>query len=277
MNLSKSVERFTLEELTDPYGVGSPMYGHLSVFEDEKSSGVATRRRIIETLPTYTMYSTGCVSHSGTVYIVGDSNFDYHKGAVVRVKYPAIPCDAEFKIASILQILTNTVTTRVSYISISQDKNAVADSETSFATTMYTAFMPSFESIGKRDILISGSLYFRVKSDPWVDGAGFKNVSAVLLSSPLTSLTFTRISGYDPITDTIVNGAAYPNTPVFIEDAYYSYENNSERYQQLKPGDKNITIKPSVTPKSGDIIGSYKALTIDSLTDGTFSCHCRKV
>ena len=52
MNLSKAVERFTLETLSDPYGVGGTIKGHLSVFDDEKSSGPTSRRRIIETLPT---------------------------------------------------------------------------------------------------------------------------------------------------------------------------------------------------------------------------------
>ena len=276
MNLANSVKRFTLESFTDPYGVGAAILGHLSVFDDEKSSGTSTRRRVLETLASYTMFSTNCVAHNGVNYIVGKPNYDYHKGAVVRVKYPIIPCDYQYKVASILQILTNTAPSTVIYAFLDQTKNAVADSETSFAVTTLTAFFQSLESVSKGKILFTGSVYYRVKSDPYIDGAGFLNAEVLLLSTTVQTVTFTQISGYNPTTDTITNGTSYPNTKVFVEDAYYSYEHNSERYSQLKPGDKNITFKPVVTPKTGDIIGSYKVLTVDTLADGSYSCHCRK-
>lgn len=277
MNLSKAVERFTLETLSDPYGVGGTIKGHLSVFDGEKSSGPTSRRRTIETLPTYTMFSTNCVSHAAGVFIVGAPSYDFHKGTVVRAKYTAIPCDDQFKIASINQILTDTVTTRVSYISIDQYKSSVADSETSYAVTEYTAYMPDLESIGKGNVLITGSTYYKVKSDPWIDGAGFKNVSVILLTSPLRTSVFTQTSGFNPVTETMVAGTTYTSTKMFVEDAYYCYEHTSERYSQLEPGDKNITFKPSVVPKAGDIVDVYKILTVDAVSDGTYSCHCRKV
>ena len=276
MNLANSVKRFTLETFTDPYGIGGSILGHLSVFDDEKSSGTSTRRRILETMASYTMFSTGCVSHNGVDYIVGKPNYDFHKGIVVRAKYPIIPCDFEYKVASILQILTNTVTSTVTYAFLDQTKNAVADSETSYAVTTLTAFFQGLESVSKGQILFTGSSYYRVKSDPYIDGAGFLNAEVLLLSSPVQTVTYTQISGYNPTTDTITNGTSYSNTKVFVEDAYYSYEHNSERYSQLKPGDKNITFKPSITPKVGDLVGAYKILTVDTLSDSAFSCHCRK-
>lgn len=276
MNLTKSVKRFTLETITDPYGIGGSIKGHLSVFDDEKSSGVSTRRRILETLPTYTMYSTSCITHNGIKYIVGTPNYDYHKGSVVRVKYPVTPCDFQYKVASILQILTSAVTETVTYAFLDQTKTSVADSETSSAVTSFTAFFQALEAIAKGQILVNGPTYYRVKSDTWVDGAGFKNAEVVLLSAPLQTVSYTQLSGYDTVTDTIVNGSTFANTKVFVEDAYYSYERTSERYAQLKPGDKNITFKPSVVPKAGDTIGVYKILTVDTLSDTSYSCHCRR-
>lgn len=276
MNLSNSVKRFTLESFTDPYGTGAAILGHLSVFDDEKSSGTSTRRRILETLASYTMFSTNCVAHNGVNYIVGRPNYDYHKGAVVRVKYPIIPSDYSYKVASILQILTNTVTSTVTYAFLYQTKNAVADSETSYAVTTLTAFFQGLEAVSKGQILVSGSTYYRVKSDPYIDGAGFLNAEVLLVTTPIQTVTYTQVSGYNPTTDTITNGTSYPNTKVFVEDAYYSYQHNSERYNQLKPGDKNITFKPSITPKVGDLVGAYKILTVDALSDSSFSCHCRK-
>ena len=276
MNIRTAVERFTVETLTDPYGIGGTIKGRISVFDDEKSSGVSTRRRILETLPTYAMFSSNCVTHSTVTYIVGKPSYDYHRGMEVRVKYPIIPCDTSFKVATILQVLTATLPVTNAYAFLSPAKNAVADSETSFAVSMLTAYFQELEAVSKGQVLVTGSQYYRVKSDAVIDGAGFKTAEVVLLSNPVQTVTFTVKTGYDPVTDTITNGTSYAGTKVFVEDAYYAYEHTSERYTALKPGDKNITFKPSVTPKTGDIVGAYKILSVDVLSDGSFSCHCRK-
>ena len=128
MNLAKSVERFTLETVTDPYGVGAPIAGHLSVFSDEKSSGEATRRRVFETSTAYTMYSSNCISHSGQVYIVGQPNYDYHKGAAIRAKYPVIPVDETCYIQNIGDIVSGTSPTKTVYAFLFRDRSPVADS-----------------------------------------------------------------------------------------------------------------------------------------------------
>jgi len=276
MNLRTAVERFTVETVTDPYGVGGTIKGHLSVFDDEKSSGGSTRRRILETLPTYAMFSSNCISHAGKTYIVGSPNYDFHRDVVIRAKYPAIPCDFTYKVATILQILAGTVTSTNTYASLDQTKVSVADSETSWPVVMFLGFFQALESISKGQILLTGSTYYKIKSDPYLDGAGFKNAELLLLASPVQTVTYTQVSGYNHVTETVINGASYPNTKVFSEDAYYCYEHTSERYTQLKPGDKNITFKPSVTPKAGDTIGAYKILSVDTVADGSFSCHCRK-
>lgn len=276
MNIRTAVERFTVDTVTDPYGVEGSIKGRVSVFDDEKSSGDSTRRRILETLPTYAMFSSSCILHSSIVYLVGKPSYDYHRGSAVRVKYPIIPCDHTYKVASILQILTATLPTSNTYAFLSPSRNAVADSETSYATSLLTAYFQGLESVSKGQILITGTQYYRVKSDAVIDGAGFKVAEVIMLNNPLQTMTFTVKTGYDPITDTIVNGTVYSNTKVFVEDAYYAYDRTTERYMSLKPGDKNITIKPSVTPKAGDDIGGYKILTVDTLSDSSFSCHCRR-
>lgn len=275
MNLVKTVKRFCTETVSDPYGIGSSIQGRFLVFDDAKSSGESSRRKLFETPPSFVMYSTNCINYENETYIVGKPNYDYYKESLIRIKYSCIPSDQNFKIASILEILTNTVTSRVTYSHLEQTKNAVADSETSFAVSIFTAYLPELEDIIKGDILFSGSTYYRVKSDPWIDGAGFKNVEAILLDHPVETVVYTQISGYDPITESVTNEAVFNNTKIFNEDAYYCYEHNSERYTKIKPGDRSITFKPSVVPKTGDKIGGYKILSVDTLIDGSYSCHCR--
>ena len=275
MNIQKAIDRFTTDTFSDPSGIGGSLKGRLSVYDDEKSSGESTRRRLLETLPTYAMFSSNCVSLSGQAYIVGSPNLDFHRGVAIRIKYPVIPCEA-YKVSSILQILTSTVPSSSVYVALDQTKNSVADSETSSAVTIMKAFFQSLESVAKGQVISKGGSYYRVKSDAYIDGAGFKNAEVILLSSPVRAVTYTQISGYDVVTDSIVNGASFVNTTVFVEDAYYCYDHTSERHSQVKPGDKNITFKPSVTPKAGDTIGEYKILSIDILPNTSFSCHCRK-
>lgn len=276
MNLLKAVERFTIDTVTDPYGVENPIKGRLIVFNDDVRPGPNFRRRVLETLPSYAMFSSNCLTHKGKNYIAGSPNSDHYKGQALRVKYPVIPCDNVYNLGTVRQILTDTVPTRAIYASLNPTRNMVADAQTSYAVTSLTALLQQHEQIFKSQILFTGTTYYRVKSDAVIDGNGFKSVEVVLLSAPYQLMTFTVNSGYDVASDTVVNGASYSNTRVFVEDAYYSYDHTSERFSQIKPGDKNITFVPQVPPKASDLIGGYKILSIDLLSDGSYSCHCRR-
>ena len=139
------------------------------------------------------------------------------------------------------------------------------------------AFLPDLEAVSKGQIIVSNNDYYRIKSDTWIDGAGFKNVVVIQLDDPLQSVTVTQKSSYDPITDSMTNGSMFTGTSVFIEDAYYCYTNESERYTQLKPGDKNITFGLTTVPKAGDSVGDYSILTVDDVSEDIYSCHCRKI
>lgn len=275
MNLLRSVERFAFDDVTDPYGVGSPMKGRLSVFDDEKSSGVSTRRRVLETLPSYVMYPTMCVTHNGVIYIVGEGNYDRHRDVTIRIKYPVIPCDTASYIASVEEILSNTVTTTPTYAFYDPSRNAVADSETTFPVSIFSVLMPAYENISVRDILVYDGKYFRVRSVGFIDGAGFQVVEANLVEDPLQSMTFEQKSGYDPITESMVTGASYPSTVTFVESIYYNYIHKNERFVDVQPGDKVITSVLAVVPKSGDMFDDFKVLSVSTVGTSTYACHCR--
>lgn len=274
MNLCKSVDRYTTEIFTDPYGVGGSIKGKLSIFEDEKSSGVATRRRILETLPTYIMYSTNCVLHNEIVYIVGTPSFDYYKDYIVRAKYVAIPCDS-FYVGTVKEILSVTYSEMPVYLFIDLSRLAVADSETTDAVNILTAYLPSLQDINKGDIVFNGFDFYKVRSHSVIDGAGFKNVELVQLENPVRIMNFVQKAGYDVATDSIVNSTSVNDKTVFVEDAYYCYDRTSVRYNKLEPGDKNITVDLGIIPKAGDTIGEYKILSAELTSGGAYSCHCR--
>lgn len=275
MNLHKTVERFSTETLTDPYTVGANLKGAIRPFVDVTNSGPSSRRRILETVPSVNMFANYVVQHAGTVYIVGGKNTDSWRGEVIRAKYPILPCDVTGRIATVPQILTATIPTKVVYAYPHFAKRAAVEDEESNVDSRFYFYLSMAEAISKGQIVIQGTKYYRVQSDPHLDGALFQVVEALLLDAPVQTLTYVKDTGYNPATDTITNGTTAQVT-AFVEDAYLCYDHSSERRALLKPGDRNITFNHASPPVAGNTIGGYKILTIDTIT-GAFSCHCRRV
>lgn len=275
MNLHKTVQRFSTESISDPYGVGASFLGSIRPFNEITNSGPSSRRRILETVPTVAMFTNYVVQHAGTIYIVGGKNTDSWRGEVIRSKYPILPCDVTGRIATVQQILTAAIPAKVVYAYPHFAKRAAVEDEESEVDSRFYLYMSMAETIAKGQIVIQGSKYYRVQSDPHLDGALFQVVEALLLDSPVQTLTYVKATGYNPATDTITNGTTAPVTS-FVEDAYLCYDHTSERRALLKPGDRNITFNHASPPVAGDTIGGYKILSIDTIT-GAFSCHCRRV
>lgn len=275
MNLLDTVTKFSTVTCSDPYGAEESFSAALRKFSDSTNSGPASRRRILVTAPSVTMFSTKVISAAGTNFIVGGVNRDMWRGVEVRVKYPLIPADLTFQAATIHQVLTSVVPSRLLYMAPSYAKGTVADEESSTMHSNFYVICSQYETLSKGQILKQGSKYYRIKNNPYLDDAQFQVVEAVLLESPLQTLTFVKNAGYNPATDTITNGTS-ASISAFVEDAYLAYDHTTERYQSLKPGDKNITIAPAQAPVARDKIGDYLIMTIETLAGPAYSCHCRR-
>ena len=275
MNLHKTVEKFSTETLTDPYTPGASFKGAIRPFTESTNSGPSSRRRVLETTPAVTMFSNYVIQHGNTVYVVGGKNIDNWRGQQIRIKYPILPCDTASRIATVMQILTATIPSRVVYAHPHYAKRAASADEDSEVDSRFYLYMSQAETISKGKIVVQGSRYYRVNSDPYLDGALFQVVEALQLEAPVQTLTYVKATGYNPATDTITNGTTASVT-AFVEDAIFAYDHTSERHAQIEPGDRNITFTHTSAPVAGDTIGGYKILTIDAISGG-FSCHCRKV
>lgn len=274
MNLKKTIQRFNTETFTDTYGIGTSFKGKVSVFNEVTNSGVASRRRILETLPDVTLPSSQTIQSNGDNFIVGYGNKDVWRSEVLRIKYPILPVGTASRQASIAQVITNTVPTTLYYGHPSFVSDIKMELQESDLQTAFAFFFPSNTTVQRGSIIIQGSNYYKVRGIPFVDNAGFLTTDVILLDSPVQTLTFSSDGGYDPVTDTIAVASTQSLT-AFVEEAYLSYDNTSERFQVIKPGDKAITIKPTVTPKAGDDIGDFKILSID-VVDTAYYCHCRR-
>ena len=276
MNLHKSVKRFATESFTDPYNVlASALKGRLTVFNEVTNSGQSSRRRILELQPEVSVFANNVVTLNSENFIVGYGNQDMWKGEVIRVKYPVLPVGATSKVASVYQILSAALPTRNIYGHPIFIKDVTLEKQESEVFSNFSFYFPRSEAIAKGKIVVhNNSNYYRVRNVPFVDNAGFLVADVTLLESPLQTLTFSSAGTYDPVTDTSV-APATQSVQAFVEEAYLYYDNTSERFAELKPGDKTITIKPTTAPKVSDTVGAFRILSISVDTDGCSICHCR--
>ena len=130
--------------------------------------------------------------------------YDYYRGNAVRVKYQIVPCSGSFKVCSASQVITDSLPASVVYSSLRKIESSVVAVESPFSSIRVLATFQNLESVAKGQILVTGSDYYRVMSDSYIDGAGFKVAEAILLNSPVGVVHFYSSSGYDVTTDAIV-------------------------------------------------------------------------
>ena len=276
MNLHRTITKFMTDTFVDPYDSTSSIKGAVKVFNEVTNSGPSSRRRILETEPGVTLFTNRVVKRDSEIFLVGAANADTWRGEALRNKYPILPVDRTVVVATLAQILAPALPTRVTYSYPHYTKSISLDLQESEQGSNFTLFFSTAEAVAKGQIVIfSGNSYYRVRNDPYVDGAGFQVASAVLLSTPLQTLTLSRVGGYDVTLDT-VTAASTASVSAFVEDAYLSYDHTSERFAQIKPGDKTITVRPSLPPKVGDSLGAFKILSVDPGADDVSVCHCRR-
>lgn len=276
MNLHNTVARYMTETFVDPYHTATSFLGAIRPFSEVTNSGDASRRRVLETQPTVTMFSDRVIRRGSEYFLVGGLNVDMWRGAAIRHKYPLVMADMQVTIGSINEVITNVVPSRVVYAGPQYSRGTIMDSEASDTQSIFSFIFPSPEVVAKGEIVIQGSNYWKLRQAPYLDGALFLVAEAILLEAPKQTLSYVSKTGYNATTDTITNGSTTSIT-TFVEDAYLAYDHTSERYSELQPGDKNITCRPAAAPKPGETLGAYKILTVDTQTDGSYSCHCRRV
>lgn len=274
MNLFKVVEKYMTEVFTDPASTAS-IRGAVRPFAEVTNSGPASRRRILETAPATIMFPSYTVRVGGQIYVVGGKNVDFHHDTPIRNKYPILPSDAVMRVGTVAQAISGTTPTANVYGYLHYVKGSVIDSQDSKIVSNFSIYGSHSDITFARDkVVLCDGKYYKIRSTPYYDGSLFTVAESIELDSPLQTMALTRSTGYDPVADTILSGSTESMT-VFVENAYFAYDHTSERYAELKPGDKTITIVSATRPKVGDTIGKFRILTIDDAADGSFVCHCR--
>jgi hypothetical protein len=274
MDLRRITLKFLTETMTDPV-THRTFLGSIRPMDNIGGSSPETRQRLLETAPEQTIQLSRIIVSEGQYFIVGTRNADYWRGAEIRAKYPLMPCDiVTLTKGSVLQVLTAAVPSTIIYGYVHHLDDSSLRVEKSELIPIFSVYTSAALSINKKDIFIQSGKYYRCRGPAFVSRSGFQVVEVMYVEDPVQSLLFTSQSGYDPAADTIVASSSATVT-AFVEDAYFAYDHTSERAPLVKPGDKAITVKPLVTPKTGDTIGAYTVLAVEP--EGTCSvCHCRR-
>lgn len=276
MTLKTAAQAFNKQKFTDASG-SAYFYGQILPFPDNVRSGMASRRRILETAPTVVIPTSMVVKEFNTnqCYIVAAPAIDYYMGEAIRIKYPVLPVESKFSIRDIGQVLANSGGVSDVYASLSYVKRVVFDDASDY-TGGSELFHSSAQTVAA-GLIFSGSVgYFRAREKSRIDDINFGTTEVVELVSPISSATYTSKGDFNTTTDSYQT-TTINNVSIFVEHVMLDFVHEALGFIPLEAGDKTISfLKSQVTyAKVGDTIGTYKIVSLND--NGTFwTTHARR-
>lgn len=279
MLLGDTVKLFSTEVFTDVFNPGSTFVGKINPFSEVANSGASSQRRILETAPDVSIPSDRVIqAPSEEIFIVANFNTDYWSGSVIRNKYPILPVSVMGSVGSIGETITSAQSDTTTYAYPYFVRREIDEEEMSDYLSGYEVYFPSTKSFVRGSILKLDSTYFRLKTDTWVDGAGFAVSQCVKLEDPVQVMDIitgrTDKSDYNPVTDTYDEDLPV-STTCFVEPLRQDYEFVSPSYEHIEPSDRVISVmKADATVGINTLIGDYRVISVRDR--GTYvACQCR--
>lgn len=276
MELSDAVELHSTEEFVDVFDSLATFVGKMNPFAEVTNSGSSSQRRILETPVSEVMPLTRTVaSPSGQKYIVANVNVDYWQGEAIRHKYSTLPVTNVGAVGTIGATLEDLQPDLEVYAYPFFVRREIDDEEMSDYLSGYELYFANTKTFYRGDILTLGSDYYRLKTDTWIDGAGYSVAQAVKLELPVQNFDIDDRDGvYDPVNDTH-GSTAILAVKCFIEPLNQDYEFVSPSFQSIEVGDVAISIsKANATLNVDDRIGKYKVLSVRDFSDwATYQCR----
>lgn len=277
MRLHDCVPRFTTEIFTDVFTPFTEFEAKLNPFAEVANSGPSSQRRILETAPaTVIPANRVVVAPTGQVFIVADKNIDFWNGTAIRHKYPILPTDGVGELGMIGELLAGAPSETTIYAYPYFVRREGDELEMSDYYGGFELYFPKTHAFLRGSVLHLLSEYYRLKTDTWVEGAGFGMGQAVKLEDPMQTMDFTPVTGtYDPIND------EYPTTPVadvavFVEPLKQDYDFVTPSFEKIAVGDLAISMLTSVgAVKVGDHFDDYRVLSFRTFST-YYICQCRK-
>ncbi len=278
MQLKDTVAFFSTETFTDVFDSSITFKGKVNPFSEVANSGASSQRRILETTITVTIpQARVIVSPSEEKFIVAASNHDYWNGSAIRYKYPILPVSTMGEAGSIGEILAGTPDDSEVYTYPYFVRREIDEDSRSDYLPGYELYFSQVKSFERSDIITLGSDTFRLRTDSWIDGAGFAVAQALQLENAFQTFDIKSERGtYTPLTD------SYSETEVFGVDCFVEYlkegyEFVTPSFTKVEVGDKAISVlKADVTMGVNDMIGEYRVQSIRDFSTWV-TCQCRKL
>jgi hypothetical protein len=264
LTLATTASFFNTTVFKDAYSTAT-FLGQLLPYADGVRSSPSTPRRILETSSGVSIPARHAIvdQTSGITYIVADYASDSFMTEEVRRKYPITPVSGQYFVRTIAQVLSASGGTADCYVAPSYTRRLdVPDSSFDYAN--YELTYQKSQTILAGDILYGGGVYYLATQRGRTDDIGFGVVDAVVVESPLSTLSHVGYSGVlNPETDAFTE-TTVDTVPVFMEHQLLDFVHEALGYKAILPGDRAISFLKSVvtTTRPGDTIGDYKVLAV---------------
>jgi hypothetical protein len=230
----------------------------------EHVSGDTFRRHTLSTQDGFTSPARRAVSILGDVWLLGDSNPDGFKGAVIRRNYSLKRSTGAVKLLTPSQAcLSSSGTTMYAYKEYYRDNmNPMSDSK---FDTMWNIYCPSNEAVSRGSFFLDGSTLLRVRNNyRSVEGFNIAETDE-FDSDALQAVTFTSNGGVSLTTDLPATIATATTAIQTDQSKFYKFRTEAEA--DRKPGDRTVFVpKSALTPKVGAVFTmlgkSWKALSV---------------
>lgn len=276
MELKDTVTLFSTEVFSDTFDPLITFLGKVNPFAEITNSGTSSQRRILETPTTEIIPSERVIEdYTGKKFLVADQNPDYWNSEIIRFKYSTLPVTTMGSVGDIGETLAAAQADQQVYVYPYFVRREVDEKEESDYLSGYELYFSKTKFFSRGVIGKFGSAYYRLKTDTWLDGAGFAIAQAVKLESPLQTFDVkSNSSNYDPATDTYTP-LTVPDIACFVEPLVQDYDFISPSFNSIEVGDLAISVlKSAVALEAGDFIGDNRILSVRDLGDWV-TCHCR--
>lgn len=252
-----------------------------STFLESSAEGSTAARRVVSLDPTLNVPAHSCILALEQIWITGASNPDEWKGSAIRKAYWTKLATDNFTLLTPAQAASNTAGTPLfgSKKFLRDSLNGATDAE---LDPVWDISVSKSATAGRGYFLKSGSTLYRVRME-YDDVDGFKTCQSDEVDEPVTAVSFTTTSAYNPVTDSY--SPIYNTVNCVTLDYAKAYTKTSVTDIKPEQGDICCLVsQAAVTPKTGQQLsiqagkfkGSWRVLASLEELDA-WKLHLRRV
>lgn len=277
MKLTDAASYFNDVQFKDAYLNTTLFKGKVMAYDDATRDSLSSERRILSVAPTVGIPARRAVKTNGTVFLVGDVAYDYHRGAPLRAKYVLHQVSELVRMYTFADAIAN-VHTKELYGTRLWTKGIREIDESSATYDAYTCYFAKGEDIAvpgwqsgnymdgrEKHVLLLIEGHWHIVRTTYSTAGGFMAAIADELPEPVVvDVAFTNRT-YNPAPDTWTETTATKKGICIRWQSNFEYLTRASK--SYVEGDLQLKmLKSEVTAVAGDtcvIKGhKYKAISV---------------